>query len=368
MVPWGPGCVWKCPVEGCNMGLKDAGSSGQHQHHVRMQHRAEAHPEMGKAQFCLPSGGNAARASVACSNRGAAARVLGLSIARGGGHHPVWLSYPIPPPVGERKKGMLHRIFCKDCCNLVRTADDLAARDCVPGYVNPTVRKMLRRIKARLEEPNVAENIVNQETIRVLETAFEAATEEGDEHDIQAVAWPGATWTVKFLCGRCGWLADEAAGTRRKCSKLGRRRPTRWSSSGRLRRRRLGPDRERPEPSWTSSASSTRRATQWRSCRAWREDWGWTRRGHEGLADFEGGHLERPHSYWQDRGGRGFGDGGGGQCLGHAGDAAGLGRCTFLFFGGLDSTPRTSRTRRARRGVGGCGLHNGCPGTAGGDA
>ena len=108
MVPWGPGCVWKCPVEGCNMGLKDAGSSGQRQHHVRMQHRATARPEAGKALFCLASGGNAAKASVACSNRGAAARVLGLGIARGGGHDPVWLSYPIPPPVGERKKASPH--------------------------------------------------------------------------------------------------------------------------------------------------------------------------------------------------------------------------------------------------------------------
>ena len=232
MVLWGPGCGWKCPIAGCNMGLKDAGSSGQHQHHVRMQHRAAAHPEANKELFCLPSGVNPTKASVACSNRGAAARVLGLGIARGGGHDPVWLSYPIPPPVGERKKawkeGLLHRIFCKDCCNLVRLADDLAARDCVPGRVNPTVRKMLRRIKARIEEPNVAEYIVKatRETIRVLEAAFAEAAEEDGEHDIQAVAWPGEAWTVKFLCGRCGWLADEATGNKRSCSRLGRRRPT----------------------------------------------------------------------------------------------------------------------------------------------
>ena len=214
------------------MGVKDAGSSGQHQHHVRMQHRAAARPEASKELFCLASGGDATKASVACPNRGAAARVLGLGIARRGGHDPVWLSYPIPPPVGERKKawkeGLLHRIFCKDCCNLVRTTDDLAARDCVPGYVNPTVRKMLRRIKARLEKPDVAEHIATatQETIRVLKAAFAEAAEEDDEHDIQAVAWPGETWAVKFLCGRCGWLADDATGINRKCSKLGRRRPT----------------------------------------------------------------------------------------------------------------------------------------------
>ena len=162
--PMGPGCVWKCSIEGCNMGLKDAGSSGQHRHHVRMQHRATDHPDAAKDLFYLPGDAtNVAKASVACSNRGAAARVLGLGLARRGGHDPVWLSYPIPPPVGERKKAwketLVHRIFCKDCCNLVRTADDLAARDCVPGYVVPTVRKMLRRIKARLEEKNVAEHI-----------------------------------------------------------------------------------------------------------------------------------------------------------------------------------------------------------------
>ena len=375
MVPWGPGCGWKCPVAGCNMGLKDAGSSGQHQHHVRMQHRAAAHPEANKELFCLPSGVNPTKASVACSNRGAAARVLGLGIARRGGHDPVWLSYPIPPPVGERKKawkeGLLHRIFCKDCCNLVRVADDLAARDCVPGCVNPTVRKMLRRMKARLEEPNVAEYIVKatRETIRVLEAAFAEAAEEDDEHDIQAVAWPGEAWTVKFLCGRCGWLADEATGNKRSCSRLGRRRPTQAVEQLReVAKEEDGP----PATSWTPSASSTRRATRRRSSRPWRGDLGWARRGHEGLEDLEGGNFERPHFDGQNWGGRCFGDGGGGQCLGHAGDEVGLGCGTLLFLGfsggGLDFAPRTSGARRTRLDGSRRGHHRGRPGPASGDA
>ena len=60
----------------------------------------------------------------------------------------------------------------------------------------------------------------------MLEAAFAEEAEAGKEHEILAVAWPGDTWTVKFLCGRCGWLADEETGVNRSCSKLGRRRPT----------------------------------------------------------------------------------------------------------------------------------------------
>ena len=98
----------------------------------------------------------------------------------------------------------------------------------MPGYVNPTVRKMLRRIKARLEEQGVAEHIVKaaKETVCVLEAAFAKEAEADNEHEIQAVAWPGDAWTVKFLCGRCGWLADELTNIHRSCSRLGRRRPT----------------------------------------------------------------------------------------------------------------------------------------------
>ena len=192
-----------------------------------------------------------AKASVACSNRGAAARVLGLGIARGGGHNPVWLSYPIPPPAGERKKAwketLVHRIFCKDCCNLVRTADDLAARDCVPGYVVPTVRKMLQRIKARLEEKDVEEHIANEE-----------------------------------------------AGVKRSCSKLGRRRPT--QAVEQLREVAKEEAGLQPVPSWTSSASSTRRATRRRNSGTWREDWGGGKRSHEGFANPSDGNFECPDS------------------------------------------------------------------------
>ena len=94
---------------------------------------------------------SAAKAPVACSNGGAAARVLGLGIAREGGHEPTWIPYPIPPPVGARKKAwketLARRIFCTRCCNVAREAEELAKRDYVFNYAQSTVHKMLRRIK-----------------------------------------------------------------------------------------------------------------------------------------------------------------------------------------------------------------------------
>ena len=238
LVPWGPECCWKCPVKGCNVGLKDDGVVGQHRHMMRMRHRAEAHPDLPKAMFYLnfqaeDRAKNAAKASIACRNQGAAKRVQGLRVAEDAGHTPVWVSYPIPPPAGARKKvwheTLVHRLFCKECCNITRTAEDLAQRDCVPGYVSGTIRKMLRRLRARLEDSNVPEatRAAAQHTIETVSAGMEEAGKSAGTHRVEAVAWPGDEWTVRFLCGGCGALSEVDGHIKGECTRLGRRRPTR---------------------------------------------------------------------------------------------------------------------------------------------
>ena len=234
-VPWSPTCCWKCPVAGCGMGMKDDGTSGQWRHTMRMQHRREHHPEEPKELFYINGGpqdrtGNAAKASIACRNRGAANRIRGLRAAQAGGHKPCWVSYPIPPPKGKRKRAwhetLVHRIFCKQCCHIAAKAEVLAGRDCVLGYVSGTLPKMLKRLRARLEEDATDEiRAAIEHTIATIEPTLKE--EAAEHHQVEAVAWPGDEWTVKFLCHRCGTLADAEANIKGKCSRLGARRPTR---------------------------------------------------------------------------------------------------------------------------------------------
>ncbi|CAE7604158.1 scn4ab [Symbiodinium sp. CCMP2456] len=101
------------------------------------------------------------------------------------------------------------------------------ARDCVSGFVPGTLHKMLRRLKARLEEDGVTTEIqaAIKHTIETIEPSRQ--TEAAGQHQVEAVAWPGEEWTVKFLCHRCGTLADAEANIKGKCSRLGVRRPMR---------------------------------------------------------------------------------------------------------------------------------------------
>ena len=232
MVPWSPACAWRCPIEGCDMGMKDDGACAQYRHTIRINHWKEFHPLEAKEKFFLDGvgGKNAAKASVACRNRGAAARVQGLNVARDGGHDPVWLSYPIPPPAGERKKAwhedLKHRLFCKSCNHLTAKAEEMAARDCVPGVLQPKVHQMVRRLKARLEDDDVRDEVraAATHTVEILEGAFQTDA-KAKSHTVEAVAWPGDTWTLRFFCIGCG-MTNDTGNFKGACNPRAHRRPT----------------------------------------------------------------------------------------------------------------------------------------------
>ena len=163
-----------------------------------MRHRQECHPDLPKQMFYLSSqpAPNAAKASIACRNKGAAKRVQGLRAAEEGGHDPVWVAYPVPPPVGKRKKAwhedLLHRIFGRRCCNITSKAEDLARRDCVVGSMSSTTHKLLKRLRRHLEDLDVPILVkeATQNTVAILEQSFQRDGEAGS-HSIEEVAWPG---------------------------------------------------------------------------------------------------------------------------------------------------------------------------------
>ena len=157
-VPWSPACCWRCPVADCGLGMKDDGTCGQYRHAMRMRHRAECHPDAPRELFFLSTAEdkavNAAKASIACRNRGAARRIQGLRAAQAAGHDATWVSYPVPPPRGPRKRvwreTLLHRIVCRRCLHITSKASLLADRDCVKGFVSGTLTKMLRRAPGQI--------------------------------------------------------------------------------------------------------------------------------------------------------------------------------------------------------------------------
>ena len=225
-VPWSPECCWKCPIPGCGLGLKGAAGLDA-KHRARMQHRADAHPGEPKDRFFLEGSAaeNAGKASVAVRNRGAAERIRALELVREAGHEPVWLSYPIPPPKGPRKKlwkeGLLHRIFCRVCKQGGLRPGDLANKACAPGDFTPTSLKMVRRLRERIKQDGPAEILAAcRHTIEFFEQAQQEQQEQTTaEHEEVAVAWPGTSWHVKFLCKRCKKVSDQPL--RPKCGKLG---------------------------------------------------------------------------------------------------------------------------------------------------
>ena len=217
------------------LGMKDDGTCGQYRHTFRMRHRQECHPHLPKEMFYLSSQPtdrvpNAVKAMIACRDKGAAKRVQGLRAAEAGGYDPVWVAYAVPPPVGKRKKAwhedLQHRTFCRRCCNIPPQADDLAQRDCVLGSMPSTMHKLLQRLRRRLEDTDVPIVVkeATQNTVAILEQSVKRADETGN-HSIEAVAWPGKEWSVKFLCRGCGSIAESEGNFPGGCNRRGRRRP-----------------------------------------------------------------------------------------------------------------------------------------------
>ena len=74
-----------------------------------------------------------------------------------------------------------------------------------------------RRLKARLEDSDVATEIRDaiNHTIETIEPCLQA--EEAGTHRVEAVAWPGEVWSVRFLCGGCGTIAEAEGNIRGEC-------------------------------------------------------------------------------------------------------------------------------------------------------
>ena len=159
-------------------------------------------------------------------------KVQSLREATDIGHDAVWVAYPVPPPKGGRKRiwreTLVHRIFCRRCCGIAPKAEGLAKKDCVLSHVSGALYKMLSRLRTRLEDPNISVAIkaATQHTVDTLGQSFEKV--EGNAgHHVEAVAWPGDEWSVKFLCGGCGAFSDAEGNIKGQCSRFGHRRPGR---------------------------------------------------------------------------------------------------------------------------------------------
>ncbi|CAE7514892.1 unnamed protein product [Symbiodinium sp. CCMP2592] len=184
-------CCWKCPVDGCDMGLPATEASKDARRLARLRHREETHPEAPKALFRLARdrATNARKATTAKLSAGVARRLHQVRAGMAGEHDVVFVKLP---PTRGTKKGKTRRavtqVVCKRHTLLVRSAP-LFSSGC----------------ERRLEEGSLDEGV--QSDVRYLLQLLEE-TDEGPvaKHALCAVAWPlvGGRFEVRFVCKTCG--------------------------------------------------------------------------------------------------------------------------------------------------------------------
>jgi len=197
-------CCWKCPVDGCDMGLPATEASQDVRRLARLRHREEAHPELPKPLFRLARdrAANARKATTAKLSAGVARRLHQVRAGKAGEHDVVFLKLP---PTSGTKKGKTRRavtkVVCTRCKRLASTVVGLGGFSCKAHTAGAKRPAFLKRLRAMLEEGSLDEDV--QSDARYLLQLLKDK-EEGPvaKHALCAVAWPlvGGRFEVRFVC------------------------------------------------------------------------------------------------------------------------------------------------------------------------
>ncbi|CAE7220717.1 unnamed protein product [Symbiodinium sp. CCMP2592] len=201
-------CCWKCPVDGCDMGLPATEASEDARRLARLRHREETHPEAPKALFRLARdrAANARKATTAKLSAGVARRLHQVRAGKAGEHDVVFVKLP---PTRGTKKGKTRRavtqVVCTRCKRLASTVVALGGFSCKAHTAGAKRPALLKRLRTTLEEGSLDEGV--QSDVRYLLKLLEE-TDEGPvaKHALCAVAWPlvGGRFEVRFVCKTCG--------------------------------------------------------------------------------------------------------------------------------------------------------------------
>ncbi|CAE7484929.1 unnamed protein product, partial [Symbiodinium sp. CCMP2456] len=234
MVPYNKDtCIWKCPA--CDKGLPNHDASDDTRLQARRQHAETEHPDLDISLFLLkPSTAGAAKATNVVKAAGVASRLQEIKTGKGGNHTVELVRLPATPgQSGKKRRNALVYALCARCAQLSLSVARLGAMPCRRTAQGAKRPAFIKRLKAARDGASVTQEVLDgiKRTLEVIDAdaatviAEQAEEEEPAEHELHAVAWPGAEgYSIKFLCVRCqGAWSDERGARPVKCNFGGRR-------------------------------------------------------------------------------------------------------------------------------------------------
>ena len=150
-MPWSAACLWRCPDEGCGLGLLATDVGRSLRHRARTEHGKEAHAEVDISKFYLQAADSSARATVGKRNKAAAAaaRARALQDVKARRHTRVaWLCGSAScRATKEGPPHLVYRMFSSNCTQSTVTATELANRDCTPVFWGTKTHDLIERLR-----------------------------------------------------------------------------------------------------------------------------------------------------------------------------------------------------------------------------
>ncbi|CAE7337186.1 unnamed protein product [Symbiodinium natans] len=217
LVPFNPDtCVWRCPVEGCGLGLPATEADSDARLRARRYHWATDHPDKPKALFLLAKGTKegANKATTAKLSAGVAKRLHQLRAGEAGDHDVTFLKLPPATSGGKTAGGKKRKqrramtwVACRRCKRLANTVAGIGNKPCKPHTAGARRPALIARLRTALEEAELDDDV--QRDVKYLLELFAEDTDAGGpvaKHDLNAVAWPlgGRDFEIRFVCGGCG--------------------------------------------------------------------------------------------------------------------------------------------------------------------
>ena len=203
-------CCWKCPVDGCDMGLPAVDSTTDARRWARRRHAATEHPDKPIGLFLLKMGtaAKAHKATMAKLSAGAAQRIQQLKAGEAGDHDVVCVKLP-PAKLSEGSKGKkrraVTRVVCKQCKRIAANPKAMAAHPCRTTSAGAKRPGLLKRLRDTRDRGNLEPDIQAGTDFVLNLFAVEEPRPELT-HQPKALAWPVDTrnFVVKFVCPTCG--------------------------------------------------------------------------------------------------------------------------------------------------------------------
>ena len=135
VVPYAQTCCWRCPIEGCKLGLPNTEVNSDARWRARKGHAQDAHPDAPPELFALQHGATAGarRATIAKISAGVARRLQQLKAGEAGDHAVAFFKIPPLAASSRCKRGTrrattkVARATCK------RLAAELGTQCTLPG-------------------------------------------------------------------------------------------------------------------------------------------------------------------------------------------------------------------------------------------